>query len=133
MAVRQKIDWAESSEVAARLAELDFEFWFKKITISAAKKHIEKLLKKRVRPSMFKELRQTCKWWKNSERPHRPPSNESLLDAKGWESLRTAVRNSVDLLHVLTLDEAVAVVSIQCRCNRKTLSGLNSDMRVWKQ
>lgn len=80
---------------------------------------------------LFKKIRdQVCQWWTVTSRIK--PSNNVELTWEQWQELRFAVNLQAEFLQGRSLDEAVAIVSIQCPCNRVTLAGLNADARIWE-
>lgn len=122
---------ATDREVLELLAKNDFKFWFERILVGDGRRTIERELRKKVLANSFKKLRQQCSWWKNQDRPRRSPSPEALLDAKGWEELRIAVKKVAVDLQGRSIAEAVAIVSTIKRCNERTLRGLNQDLHFW--
>lgn len=115
------------------ISKLDFQWWFERKLIKPARESLSKQLGFTVNASAFKSMREdgACKWFKVQKRPR--PSTNMMLDAKEWERLRAAVKSQLLLIQGRTLDEAVAVVCLVCKCNAVTLDGLTSDLHVWQK
>lgn len=125
---------SQRKDVAEAISKLDFQWWFERKLIKPARESISKQLGFHVNASAFRSIRQqagVCKWFKVQERPR--PSTNTMLNAKEWERLRAAVKSQLHLIQGRTLDEAVAIVCLVCKCNAVTLDGLTSDLHVWQK
>lgn len=131
--VRNKPLTEEQRKVAIdAISKLDFQWWFERKLIKPARESLAKQAGFSVSASAFKTMRnEACKWFKVQKRPR--PATNTALDAKEWDRLRAAVKSKLHLIQGRTLDEAVAIVCLECKCNAVTLSGLTSDLHVWQK
>ena len=121
----------QEQKIVDELRSSDFDFWFKKIKVNDARKHLEKRFGVKIPPRKFVELRGGLQWWKIKPRPS--PSRDSCLDNTGWEKLRKAINKLSHEIQGRSIGEAVAIISTIQRTNRSQLSGLRADMHVWKK
>jgi len=126
------IDAATAEKCIAMIRQFDFEWWFKKRKVVEVRRLCEKQFGMRISPKKFVEMRAgACEWFKVQKRPRE--STNMMLDANEWNRLRQAVKSQLHLIQGRTIEEAVAVVSLVCRCNAATLDGLTSELHVWNK
>jgi hypothetical protein len=122
---------SQLKELTQWIVKNDFDFWFRKKRVADARNEASVLVGGKVTAKKFAALREDlCKWWK--KRLRRQPSREINLAFEDWQRLRAAVKASAVDIQGRTIDEAVAVVSLRCRCNATVLRGLTSELHFWK-
>ncbi|WP_417459185.1 hypothetical protein [Kordiimonas sp.] len=124
---------ADQKERATKVVcDSDFAWWYDRRNLTQARRNAETLCGFSLKPKEFRILiNEHCKWFRYRRRVR--PSTETTLDEKSWRRLSLTVAKMATELHGRPIDEAVAIVSTQRKCNIKLLDGLTSEYRVWEQ
>ena len=125
----KKLTEEQEQAAIAKLRELEFDWWYKRLTITPARKELVRDVGFPINASQFKAMRDHCRWFKVTRR--KAPCRSNDLDFNGWQLLRQAVARCEQVLRGKTLDQAVSIVSTVHPCNRKLLDGLRKDLHFW--
>lgn len=129
----KSLDSKQKEAVVAELVKIDFALWYQRTSSTDARKRVGLSVGFLISTKDFKTCcHDTTKWFRQVHRPQ-PPSLATELDFDGWQRLRTAVSQQVELIQGRSIDEAVAIISVKCRCNRRLLDGLASDLHFWRK
>lgn len=110
----------------------DFQWWFDRTNVKQAREMLIKKTGFMVSASEFLSIRRSsCEWFKVERRPG--PSKNFALTEKEWSQLERAVKSKLHLLQGRTLNEAVAIMCLHCKCNASTLSGVSNKLHVWRK
>lgn len=132
MARAKKLTEEQEQAAIAKLKELEFDWWHKRLKMQPARLVLIREIGFPISAVRFKAMRtEHCQWFTVIRR--KAPCKTSELDWNGWQLLRQAVVRCEEALRGKTIDQAVSIVSTVHPCNRKLLDGLRQDLHFWNE